>query len=706
MPNRTELRQLCARLGVLDGYRATDGRWRTISESVRAELCRALGHPAATEAEAARSRRELALRDRERVLDANAVVFSGAAPSISVQHATGGRFELCVRDAAGQARESGGRAVARRGRVSIALPRLGVGEHRVSLRIRCTGGVREAEQTLWVAPPACPSPRELLGPRRAFGLWANLYALRSDGGVGVGHFGDLRALVRFAARAGADFVGSSPLHALRNCGHEISPYAPLTRLFRNPLYLDLDAVPETAECRKRGLLPGGWVRSALAASRAARWIDYERSARLLEEMLAPVHAQFLARASTWRRREFAEYCEREGQTLTDFATFAVLDTQLAADGLARDFRTWPPALRDPRSPAVSAFRARHRRSVERQRFVQFELDRQLGAAASEAHRRGLAIGLYTDLALGSAPSGFDSWAFPDFFALDIEVGAPPDAFNRAGQAWGFPPLNPRRLLDGGLALFARLLRANLRHAGALRIDHILGLFRQWWVPAGRSPREGGYVRFPTRELLGLIALEAQRAGALVIGEDLGTIPPQVAPTLRRRGILSSRVLLFERDRAGRFKPAKQISSRALLTANTHDLPTLAGWFSGRDLEIRRALGSMSTPAYRRALRVRQRECAALLERLRREAALDGSEAEPAPAERLCAVNRFLCATGAPLVGVAVDDLAFEAEPVNIPGVSASRYPCWRRRLEASVSQLARSAQVRRALEGTASRRLR
>ncbi len=603
-----------------------------------------------------------------------------------------------------------GRTRARRGRVGVArrgleipLPRLEPGAHRIALEL----GTAAFEQTLWVVPRSCPSPREKLGARRVFGLWANLYAVRGAGGVGFGNLGDLAALVRLTAAAGGDFVGVNPLHALRNRGTDVSPYAPVSRLFRNPLYLDPEAVPELAASpAARRLLASAGVRRELALLRSARWLDPARSARLLARLVALLHAAFRRHAAPARRRAFAAYRAEAGEALDAFATFQVLEEVLAGRGAPRDWRRWPRAYRDPGAAEVRAFRRRHARALEREAFVQFELDRQLGRAADEARRRGLGVGLYTDLAIGSAPSGFDAWAFREHFVDAVEVGAPPDDYNRAGQAWGFQPLHPGRLGHGGLGFFARLLRANLRHAGALRIDHILGCFRQWWVPAGASARDGGYVRFPAGALLGLIALEARRAGALVIGEDLGTVPPGVPARLARHGVLSSRVLLFERTRSGGFRASRRYSKRALVTANTHDLPTLVGWYSGRDLAIRHELGLLGSAGLRRALHERADELARLLARLRREGHLpppgrDG--APPSPAALLAAVNRFLCATPAPLVGLALDDLALEREPVNVPGVGPDGYPSWRRRLALPIDALADRDETRRALAGAAAR---
>jgi len=596
-----------------------------VEDATRAALCAALGFPAASEAEAARSRRALAAQ----------------------------------------------------------------------------AGARELEQAPRAAPVRCPAPAQKLGRRRAFGLWANLYAVRGERGLGVGHLGDLAELARLTARAGGDFVGVNPLHALRNRGAEVSPYAPTTRLFRNPLYLDVDAIPELAASPEARRLLAGFERE-LAALRAARHVDYERSARLLDALLVPLHRAFRAHAAPARRRAFARYAREAGDALGDFAAFVALENHFAAAGSPRDWRRWPRAYHEPRAPEVARFRARHAEALERHAFVQFELDRQLAAAARAAKRGGLGVGLYTDLALGSAPSGFDAWAFRPLFVAGVEVGAPPDLFNPNGQAWGFASLDPGRLAAGGLAFLAQLLRANLRHAGALRIDHVLGFFRQWWIPPGAPPDAGAYVRFPARALLDLVAREARRAGALVIGEDLGTVPPEVPAALARHGVLSSRVMLFERERGG-FKPARRYSKRALVTANTHDLPTLPGWFAGRDLEIRRALGRVGAREHARACRERRRDAEALLARLRRDGHLRAPAGPPAPEERLAAVNRYLCATPAPLVGVSLEDLAGETEPVNVPGVGADRHPSWTRRLAVPLGELVKSEALRVALAGTRSR---
>ncbi len=556
--------------------------------------------------------------------------------------------------------------------------------------------------------PRCVSPEALTGGRRVFGLWTNLYSLRSPRGLGVGNLSDLRALVRLAGEAGADFVGTSPLHALRNRPPEISPYQPLSRLFRNPLYLDPTAFPEWEEASEaRRLLETGPAAREREELAGARRIDYARSAALQRRLLELLHRAFRARqraADTPRARAFARFRREGGALLEDFATFCALEEHLADLGHARDWRRWPAELRSPRSQAVRRFREEREGEVELHAFLQFELDRQLALVAAEAAAGGLAVGLYQDLALGSAASGFDPWAFPELFLAGASVGAPPDDYAAQGQIWELPPQHPEQLAGGEQSYWRHLLRAGFAHAGALRIDHVLGLFRQFWIPAGAPASEGAYVRFPAAQLLASLAEESRRAGALVVGEDLGTVPRGLHALLARFGVLSTRVLLFERDRRGSFHPARRYSSRALVTAVTHDLPPLAGYLRGRDLELQRLVGILADNrrlAEARSAREALRQ--ALLRRLVRDADLPGAGAAPAFPELCAAVHRFLCRTPAPLVGLSVDDLAGETEPVNLPGVPPADFPSWTRRMALDVDALGSDSGVRVALEGARER---
>ncbi len=709
MSRRPALRALADRLGIVAGYEpAGGGATRPTSDATRERLVTALGHDASSEANARRSLAALREAERARTLPPVCLGRPGRPGRLPVRRASGQAFawELAVAQEDGAVRERSGRAP--RG-ATLPLPPLPPGMHRARVRVRSGNDTLEGDTTLVVAPTRCTPVAERLRRRRAFGLWTHLYTLRSEHSLGVGDLGDLARLVRFAGRLGASFVGLNPLHALRNRPPHVSPYSPLSRLFRNALYLDPTAVPEwksDPEARERLARAGS--RRVLEALRRAERVDYARVTALRRPLLEALFRAFRHRhagGDTARGRAFAAFRSRHGGLLERFATFCALDEWHAERGLPSDWRRWRRGLHSPDAPAVQEFARAHAERVELHVFLQFELERQLATAAGRAARAGLALGLYQDLALGSDATGFDTWAFPELFVAGARVGAPPDLYAAAGQDWGLPPLHPERLSGPGLAYWARLLRAGFGHAGLLRIDHVMGLFRQWWVPLGRPASEGAYVRFPAELLLAVLALESRRARAVVVGEDLGTVPRGLPARLARAGVLSSRVLLFERDRRGGFRPSARYSRRALVTANTHDLPTLAGWWSGRDLELRRVSGALTSDRALAAARSeRARERRALLRRLVAEGLLAAKDSEPAFPELSAAVHAFLARTPAPLVGVALDDLAGEVEPLNLPGVSAELHPSWTRRMRLPLERLVRDAGVRRAARGLSGRR--
>jgi 4-alpha-glucanotransferase len=706
--SRRALHALASRVGILPRYVDQTGVVRRASDASRVALLEAMGFVAVTEAQARRSLRALAEADASRLVAPSRVVEREAARRLEWHAADRGprrrRWTLDMTDEAGATRRAEGTLPSgrRAGRLTLPLAPA-AGYHRLRLTI---GGLgvpeRSAEQTLIVTPGRCTTAADL-GVRRTFGLLANLYTVRGGADFGAGDFGDLRALVDFAGRVGGAFVGVNPLHALADRGDEISPYSPLSRLFRNPLYLDVEAVPELRESRAaRARLAAPRTKAALARLRAAPHVDYAGVMREKEPLLRELHRVFAARhrgRGTARGVAYARYREDEGAALVDFATFLALRAQLAPDGgPRRDWHRWRAGYRDSRGAEVRAFRERNAQAIDYHCWVQFELDRQLGAVASRAHTAGLALGVYQDLALGSSPFGADPWAFPSLFLQGgISVGAPPDPLGPEGQNWGLPPIDPLALARDGYRYWVRLLRAAFQHAGALRVDHVMGLFRQFWIPAGRPGSEGAYMRMPADALLGILALESRRAGALVIGEDLGTVPRGLPAQLERWGILSTRVLIFEQERRGTFRPSRGYLARALACANTHDMAPLAGFWRGRDLTLRREVGSIPSDAVLRGARDhRERAKDALLRRLRTERCLrDG--AEPADGALAGAVHAFLARTPATLVGLSLDDLAGEQEPVNLPGVGLDGFPSWSRKMTRALPELVRAADVRRAL---------
>jgi 4-alpha-glucanotransferase len=704
---RPRLRALAQRAGIVPAFVGVGGRQQRTSDATREALLAAMGFDGSSEAAAAAALTALRADAARPALAPLRVVLAGSAAARVLELPSpappGGaaRFELELCDEGGKTRRGRGIARVRGTSLRLPLPLLPLGYHELRLSLEWPGGGGELRQRLAVAPPRCTGVAERLGARRGFGLLAHLYTLRSRRDWGAGGLGELRRLVGIAGAEQADFVGIQPLHAVwHECG-DASPYAPVSRLYRALLHLDVEAVPElrdTPEARER--LRSDAFRRRLTVLRVARLMDPAGVATAKREVLELLHRRFAERhrgRGTARGRAYARYCAREGEALERFATFVALAEELAGRGVPRDAERWPEALRDPGGAAVERFRAERAEAVDFQRYVQFELDRQLGACAAAASRAGLALGLYHDLAVGSSGGGADPWSFPGVFATGATLGAPPDDFAAEGQDWGVPPVDPQRLRAAGFDYWIRMMRASFAHAGALRIDHAMGLLRLYWVPRGRSPAEGAYVRQPAAELLGLLALESHRQRAVVVAEDLGTVPPGFAALLARRGILSSRVLYFE-QRAGSFRPARSWSRRALATPDTHDLAPLAGWAEGRDLELRHVAGALDDAGLAAARETRAREAAGLARRLAREGLLLPRAPLPGPPRLVAAVAAFLARTPSVLVGVPVEDLVGERDPVNLPGIPPERHPSWRRRLGVPLERLADTAGFRAALD--------
>jgi 4-alpha-glucanotransferase len=510
--------------------------------------------------------------------------------------------------------------------------------------------------TVIVAPARCHMPET----GRAWALACQLYSLRTA--RGIGDFTALAALAEGAARAGAAALGVNPLHALFPAEpRHISPYSPSSRRFLNPLYADL------------GPLGGGEdafvdYAAVAAAKRAAFEQRFERS------------AAFLA------------FMREGGQALLDFATFEALHEHALAAGWGWSWQQWPAPFRDPRSPAVAGFAETHRDRIELAQFCQFEADRQLGEAQRRARAAGMAIGLYRDLAVGVDPGGAEAWADQELLTTGASIGAPPDLLNLKGQNWGLVPLSPVALRRRAYAPFIAALRANMRHAGALRIDHVMALRQLYCIPDGAAPYAGAYVRYPFEDLLRILCLESRRNRCAVIGEDLGTVPIGFRERMHEAGVLSYRVLFFERDRDGSFLPPSHYPEDAAATVATHDIATLRGWWEGTDLAWRDRLGLYPSEATRHADREgRVRDRALLLEALGRE----GLGVDPADLDALAeAVHRFLARAPSRLMLVQAEDVAGEVEQANLPG-TVDEHPNWRRRLPLSVEALLASPLFRR-----------
>jgi 4-alpha-glucanotransferase len=563
-------------------------------------------------------------------------------------------------------------------RCRLRLPaNLAFGYH----RLHVAWGAGSDTASLVVAPASAYLPHWLSRGERRWGIASPLYALRSPDDWGIGDFSDLERLGRLARPLGATLIGLNPLHApLAGDDTEANPYYPSSRLFLNPIHIDV----------AEAMGPEPWAAAEVAAAGAAGriataqqapLIDYPSVRRMKEEMLRAFHR----RAGSARRRG------APSGALRDFAVFNALQEALAP----LRWSAWPEALRRPDAPGIAAFAADHTQEIDYHIFVQEIAERQLAAASADAD-----LGLYLDLAVGFHPDGAEAWANQDAYVAGARIGAPPDPFSPAGQDWGMPPAYPEALRRDGFAPWATALRANMRHARALRIDHAMALQRLYWIPPGASAGEGAYVRYPLDDLLGIVALESQRARCLVIGEDLGTVPEGFRERLGEAGMLSYRVLLFEQEADGAFRRPKEYPRLAAATASTHDLPTVLGWCHGSDIELRASLGLIDATQAEHERERRRGDRLRLATALAEQKLLsDAAEelmalARDEPDRLIAAVELFLARTPSALLLVNLDDLMAEIEQHNLPG-TRDQYPNWRRRMTIPVEALAASPRQQR-----------
>ncbi|MDQ1038621.1 4-alpha-glucanotransferase [Streptomyces sp. V3I8] len=533
---------------------------------------------------------------------------------------------------------------------------------------------RTARAHLVVAPTRLPAPSG-----RSYGLLVQVYSLLSRRSWGMGDLGDLAELTAWAGRAlGAGFVQVNPMHAaVPGAPTDPSPYRPSSRRYPDPVYLRVEDVPEFAyvdeDDRERLLallerarrLRGSVLEKDALIDRDAVWELKREALELVRDVpLGP-----------GRRAAYCDFLAEEGEALEDHATYCAL-----AEVHGSDWTRWPQALRDPRSAETARARSELMDRVDFHSRLAWLTDAQLTAAQRSARDAGMPVGLVHDLAVGVHPGGADAWAQQEYFAAGMSVGAPPDAFSVQGQGWGLPPWRPDRLAESGYAPYRRLLRALFRYAGALRIDHVMGLFRLWWIPQDRPATEGTYVRYDAEAMLAVLALEASRAGALVIGEDLGTVEPGVRETLQEHGVLGTSVLWFERDWDGTGLPLPPGSWRAdcLATATTHDLPPTASRLTGDHVELRDRLGLLTRPVgeERAEAAADVGEWLALLSRLGLLQGAAGGVCEQSEEAEIQAVHRFLLRTPARLVGVWLPDAVGDRRPQNLPG-TWDQYPNWR-----------------------------
>ncbi len=590
----------------------------------------------------------------------------------------------------------------------MALP-LAAGYHR--LHIDGLPG-----ETLVLATPGhCYRPPAVRDGGRVWGPAVQLYSLRSPRNWGIGDFGDLDELVTRMAAQGADIIGLNPLHALfaANPAHA-SPYSPSSRQQLNVLYIDVEAVDGFADCAPaRHLVRSPAFQARLAGLRAEPLVDLPGVAAAKLEVLALLFDHFRAQhlpelaAPDADGLAFLAFVEERGEGLRQHALFEALHAHfLAIDSQWWGWPVWPAAYRNPDSAEVTAFAVQHAQRLQFHQFLQWQAARQLAQAAARCEAVGMGIGLYVDLAVSVDRAGSDAWTAQPVLAAGASIGAPPDEFNPAGQNWGLPPLRPDSLRADGYRFFTQTLRAGMRGAGALRIDHVMGLMRLFWIPPGRTAHDGAYVYYPLDEMLAIVAIESHRHRCMVVGEDLGTVEDAVREALAKADVLSYRLLYFEKldgrhheHHGGGFKQPAAYPPAALVAVSTHDLATFAGWWAGHDLRVRLELGlfpdervfdkQLLDRAQERIQLMLAAEGAGLLSRE------DMAEAagQALPSTRIVeAVHAYLAAAPSALMMVQLEDAAGVVEQANMPG-TVNEQPNWRRKLPLTLRALAESERM-------------
>ena len=537
---------------------------------------------------------------------------------------------------------------------------------------------------------ACPLPESVAGHRH-WGIACQLYALRSSRNLGIGDFEDLAQLAILGGRQGAAFVGVNPLHALFLADpSRYSPYSPSTRRFLNPLYIAVDHMergPEAiAALRQRS--------PELFDTGDGDLVDYVGVGRLKRALFAAVFES--RKAELEDEQAFQRFVQDGGEALKGFALFEALSEHQVAAGGHAGWHHWPEALKDRDSAEVASFAEEKGERVLYHLWLQFEAEEQLPSAQARAKAAGMAIGLYLDLAVGVAPDGAETWADPALTVNSARVGSPPDMFNSQGQDWGLAPLSPKALAERDHKPLFDAFMALTRHAGAVRIDHAMGLARLWWIPNEARSAGGGYVRYHLGRMIDAVARAANENRCLVIGEDLGTVPPGFREVMAAANVFSYRVLYFERHQDGSFIAPDAYPRLSLACISTHDLATLAGWWTGSDVALRFEAGTQDEAATSRDHASRQNEKRMLLRALvdadllpdELEAEERGDVAMPADLSEdlAAAIHRHLAKSAALLFAVQLDDMIGSRRQANLPGTT-DEYPNWRIRTPVSLDEL-------------------
>ncbi|MGA9991664.1 MAG: malto-oligosyltrehalose synthase [Thiobacillaceae bacterium] len=707
MMNSDLLDQLCAAYGMLPSYCDIWGEVHVTAEHTKRALLTAMGVAAEDDAAITRSLQYMTRRAWERLLPPVQVLRETARPyriAMSIPapiegevwrwrliretgSVTEANFVPASLKQAGRQHLDGQDFVRR---ILVLDLGLAPGYHRLTVE---HGEALSGSMSLIISPNKCYVPGAIQGNGRAWGISAQLYGVRSERNWGMGDFSDLRGLIELCAEEHGSAVLLNPLHALfADMPEHASPYSPSSRVCLNILYLDVEAIADFADCNEaQNLVRSAPFQAQLRALRASEQVDYRGVAGAKLNVLAQLYEHFRAHHllhETGRGRAFRAFQGKRGENLRMLALLETLQEHFRKqDDSIWGWPAWPEGYQDPQAPEVEAFCEAHLQRVEFFEYLQWQAFEQLEAAGTRSWELGLGVGIMQDLAVGVTEGGAATWSQRELYAFSASTGAPPDELNRIGQDWGLPPWIPHRLVDAGYQPFIDLLRTNMRAAGGLRLDHVMGLQRLFWVARGAPPTEGAYVTYPFDDLLGILALESQRNRCLVVGEDLGTVPDEVRHAMEQWGVMSTRLLYFEHSDDGGFRRPGDYPVQAMVSVTNHDLATLAGFWHGLDLELRDRLQLYPTEEVRnQQVIARAEERAKLLVALESEELLPaGSSLHPMAFTEMTpelaqAVYAYLASAPARMLMLPLEDGLAVLEQPNLPGTTDPTYPCWRRKL--------------------------
>ncbi|WP_418883962.1 4-alpha-glucanotransferase [Bisgaardia hudsonensis] len=594
-------------------------------------------------------------------------------------------------------------------RNSINFPReLPLGYHDLYVTL----GKKQFHSRIIVAPKKCYQPAELQQGKKLWGTFIQLYTLRSEHNWGIGDFSDLKEFLYLIKDYHADFVGLNPIHALFPANPECaSPYSPSSRKWINIIYIDVEQIPEfqTSEVAQKWFYSSE-VQQSLDNLRACEFVNYTKVIELKLKGLKLAFDFFQEKASNIRHKQFEKFIQENGESLQIQGTFDALHQYFSQEsGNKFGWDYWQKEYQDYHSDAVQEFRKQHINDVLFYMWLQFCADQQLKECYNICLEQKMPIGLYRDLAVGVTNNGAETWFDKQLYCLNVSVGAPPDVLAPQGQNWGLSPINPHKLKQRAYQPFIELVRANMKHSGALRIDHIMSLLRLWWIPKNKTAKDGVYIRYPVDDLLAILALESHRHNSLIIGEDLGTVPKEIISKLKNAGILSYKIFYFEFDSQGNSRNLKDYPYQAMTTLSTHDLPTVNGYWRGYDFELGQRFGIYPNSQVLSKLKIdRIYAKSKILERLQEnninvESEINETLSSCVNKKFNHQLQHYVANVSSALFGLQPEDWLDMTEPVNIPGTS-DEYANWRRKLTKTVAEIFSDTEIKLLLQGIRKKR--